>query len=298
MSTSHNPMAVVVGVNGSASALQAVRWATRVALRDSVPVRLVHAYQLPLEYPSRALVRESMLDRVREEGRRWIARAREVATENEPHPPIEVVFRAGPASRLLLRESASASVVVLGTRGLSALTGLLVGCTTVAVAGQAHCPVVVVRGAGVDEAPNDSGPVVLGVDLNHVNDSAIDYAFSEAAAGGGELVAVHAWVESLLDAADVDQIEGVDLEEHRHRALEVLTECLSGWQEKYPGVRVRHEVVHDRPGRALRGFSHGAQLVVVARRPHDAFRSLVLGSTSMYLLHHALCPIAVIRNGP
>lgn len=41
--TSHpNPGSVAVGIDGSPSALRAVRWAAGVAVRDGVPLRLVH----------------------------------------------------------------------------------------------------------------------------------------------------------------------------------------------------------------------------------------------------------------
>lgn len=296
MSASYNPLAVAVGVNGSASALAAVRWAAGVAERDAVPVRLVHAYQPPRGHVAGTAAREAMVNEARVRGRRWIAQALDVVTGSHPGVPIEVVLQPGPAARLLLTESRAASVVVLGTRGLGALTGLLSRSTTVGVAGQADCPVVVVRATTPDVAPRESGPVVVGVDTTYVIDSALDFAFAEATARGTELVAVHAWVESLLDPADGDQIGRPDLEDHRRRALAALSECLAGWQGTCPGVRVRHEVVHDRPGRALCGFSRGAQLVVVTRRRHDAFRGLLLGSTSQYLLDHALCPIAVIRD--
>jgi nucleotide-binding universal stress UspA family protein len=60
-------------------------------------------------------------------------------------------------------------------------------------------------------------------------------------------------------------------------------------------VHVEREVVHDRPTRALRRCARTARLVVVGRRGRGGYREL-LGSTSHHLLHHATCPVAVVRT--
>ncbi len=287
---------IVVGVDGSGSALQAARWAAKVAGRDGLPLRLVHAYQLPVGYPSEVAEQEAFLTAMQEQGRRWLAAAKEVAADVRPAPRIEVELDAVPVTSALLTESKAASMVVLGTRGLSALTGLLVGCTSVAVAGGAHCPVVIVRGATPDRPPRDTGPVVVGVDGSEVSESAVAFAFAEASARGADLVAVHAWTESAFELALAGNNATLDLERLRQEAAETLAERLAGWQEQYPDVHVERDLVHDRPTRALRRCTPTAQLVVVGRRGRSAFRSLLLGSTSQGLLYHAQCPVAVIRT--
>ena len=75
----------------------------------------------------------------------------------------------------------------------------------------------------------------------------------------------------------------------------MLTERLIGWREKYPDLRVAPIVVHDRPARALTERSGDAQLVVVGSRGHGGLAGMLLGSVSQALLHHAGCPVAVVR---
>jgi nucleotide-binding universal stress UspA family protein len=286
---------VVVGVDGSSSALRAVRWAAGIAVRDGVPLRLVHAYTPTPQPPAGITEEEPLLGAPRTRGQHWIDESRKVAAEVDPALPVEVVLVAAQVANTLLHESATASMLALGTRRLSALTGLLVGSTSVTVAGHADCPVVIVRGPDPDEAPRETGPVVVGVDATTVSDSAIAFAFAEASVREAGLVAVHAWTEPVLETALAGGGGQLDLKTCRQEARDTLAARLAGWQEKYPDVPVRQDVVHDRPGRALSHYSHIAQLTVVGRRGRDAFPSLVLGSTSQYLLHHARCPVAVTK---
>lgn len=277
---------VVVGIDGSVTALRAVRWAALRALRDELPLRLVHAYQLPVGFPSGVTEEESVLAVLRREGRRWLGEARDVAGVVAPDVAVETALAATPAATGLLREAADASVLVLGNRGRSALADLLVGSTSLALTSRSDGPVVLVR-----EDANMPGPVVVGVDGTRASEAAVEFAFAEAAAEGAPLVALHAYAASVYEAALAGNNAPLDWVRHREIADETLAERLAGWQEKYPDVRVEREAVHDRPTRALRRCARTARLVVVGRRG-----GAVLGSTSHHLLHHATCPVAVVRT--
>jgi nucleotide-binding universal stress UspA family protein len=290
MTTQRDRMPVVVGVDGSPAAVDAVRWAAAQALRDGLSLRLVHAYELPAGFPTGVTEEESVLVAIRERGRAWLAGAAAVAAEALPAERVETTLTSAATAAGLLRESETASLVVLGNKGRNLLTGMLAGSTSVAVAGHAHCPVVLVRGT----AP--AGPVVVGVDGTQASEPAIAFAFAEASARGAELVALHAWADSVFDSALAGNGAPLDFDRDRQVAEEVLAERLAGWQEKYPDVTVRRDLVHDRPNRALRRCAQTAQLLVVGRRGHGGFRDLVLGSNSQHVVHHANCPVAVLRS--
>lgn len=285
---------VVVGVDGSATALLAVRWAAERADRDGVSLRLVHAYALPIGFPSGVTEEESILNALRREGRRTLDEARVLATAVKPGLDVHTELAAMPTTTGLVHESEGAAVLVLGNRGHNALTGLLVGSTSLAMAGHARCPVVLVRNSA-DGSPR-TGPVVVGVDGTEASESALAFAFAEASATGAPLVTVHAYLESAFEEVLAANDAPLNWTLQREVAEAALGERLAGWQEKYPQVDVEREVVHDRATRALRRCAQTARLLVVGRRGHGGFRDLVLGSTSQQLMHHVSCPVAVVRT--
>jgi nucleotide-binding universal stress UspA family protein len=283
---------VVVGVDGSDSALDAVRWAVDEAVRRGTGLRVVHAHEIPAGYLPGFVDWHALHEALAAQGKAWLASAREEVEKTAPGLAVEVVeVRAGAVPTLVL-ESSEAAVLVLGSRGLGGFSGLVIGSTAVELAARADCPVVVVRGA------EHSGPVVVGVDGTPVGEAAIAFAFAAASARGADLVAVHTWTDLLLEVAFAGAAAQLDFSVLAQQAEEVLGERLAGWQEKYPDVTVTRHVSRERASRALLRHAEGAGLLVVGSRGRGGFRGLLLGSTSQHLLHHAPCPVAVVRTTP
>lgn len=284
---------VVAGVDGSECSLQAVRWAAAEAARRRLPLRLVGAHAwlsgrlvgdpgLGVDYL--AVLREAALERV--------AVAADAARQVAPGLEIEQADVTGLPVPVLRAESASAELVALGDRGLGGFTGLLVGSVAVELAAHASCPVVVVRGPEPDYVTPLPEPVVVGVDGSPASEAAVAFAFEAAALRGVPLVAVHVWHDVLIDQTLAPLLDWDAIESDER---EVLAERLAGWPAKYPDVPVRRLVVRDRAARTLVEESGRAQLVVVGSRGRGGFRGLLLGSVSQALLHHAHCPVAVVR---
>lgn len=61
-------------------------------------------------------------------------------------------------------------------------------------------------------------------------------------------------------------------------------------------VRVRACVVEGDPAQVLLDASEGADLLVVGNRGHGGFAQALLGSVSQHCVHHARCPVVVIRG--
>jgi nucleotide-binding universal stress UspA family protein len=75
----------------------------------------------------------------------------------------------------------------------------------------------------------------------------------------------------------------------------MLTAQIAPWAEKFPDVVVEPAVVGGHPVRVLTDLSRTAQLLVVGTRGQGGFTGLLLGAVSLQLLHHADCPVLIVR---
>ncbi|MFH9858915.1 universal stress protein [Streptomyces sp. NPDC017202] len=286
---------VVVGVDGAESSLAAVEEAAREARARGAGLRIVHAFVWPAMHvptgpsplgPPEGGIR-AMVDRLTAEA---VERARAAA----PDVDVRHAVVTGEPLTVLEAQSREAELVVVGSRGMGGFVGLLVGSTAVHLAAHGRCPVLVVR-----EPARADGPVVVGVDGSAAGRRAVDFAFAEAELRKVPLVALHAWttwnapLPAPQDASEpyANPPGALAAEEER-----LLSEALAGFRERYPGVVVDHEVVHGGAREALIEASRSAQLVVAAARGRGGFTGLLLGSVSQALLHHAHCPVAVVRG--
>ena len=286
---------VVVGVDGSASSLAAVEAAAREARLRGAGLRVVHAFFWPALHvplgPSPLGPSDGGLLKMAD---RLVAEAVERARAAAPDVDVSHTVVAGEPLTVLEAQSRAAELVVVGSRGMGGFVGLLVGSTAVHLAAHGRCPVLVVR-----EQPGAEGPVVLGVDGSAAGERAVDLAFAEAELRKAPLVALHAWttwnapMPAPRDASApyANPPGALAGEEER-----LLSEALAGRKERYPGVVVEHRVVHGGTREALIEASRSAQLVVVGARGRGGFTGLLLGSVSQALLHHAHCPVAVVRG--
>jgi nucleotide-binding universal stress UspA family protein len=183
---------------------------------------------------------------------------------------------------------------VLGSRGSGDFVDLMIGSTTLHVASQAHCPVIAVP------APREGGPsrhgVVVGVDGSPDSENAIDVAFQLAAETHEPLRAVRAWADPAVlgPGAMLPLVYDPALVTQEERL--VLAEAMAGWSEKYPDVAVEQHVLRGHPVATLLRAGAEARYLVVGARGRGPLRSLLLGSVSHGVLHHADGPVVVVRR--
>lgn len=289
---------VVAGVDGSVSALRAVRWAAHEAARRGVPLRLLHVCHLaPVRHPRQISPPVEFRNAILEQGRHWLTEAEEAAWHVEPGLSVTTDMHDGIAADVLIQDSRAARLMVLGSRGLGGFRAMLLGSVSAALAAHGHCPVVVVRSTDDRTPPPESGPVLVGVDGSELSEAALAFGFEAAAARGVPLTALHTWLDVDVSGSWVALPGTVDWEYVQQQAAQVLTTALGPWRAKYPNVEVRELVERDRPARALLRHGAGAALIVVGSRGRGAVTGLGLGSVSQTLLHHAECPVVVARTG-
>ncbi|WP_424527939.1 universal stress protein [Sphaerisporangium viridialbum] len=281
---------VLVGVDGSPAALAAVRWAADDAVRRDRGLRVVHVTE-PWMFDQSLGTPPGFQESLSDQSRGVLAEAAKAARERVPGLAVETASLTGRVRAELLNEARDAVELVVGTRGLGGFMGLVLGSVSMGVAGHAECPVVV---AG---HPQDTvhGEVAVGHDGSPESEAALEYAFEEAHLRGARLRAVYAWQMSVYLPMFASYTP--DLERVYDMGKRAAKEQLAPWHEKYPQVEVRDAMVRTHPVEALSEASSQADLVVVGSRGRGAIGSAVLGSVSHGVLHHAYCPVAVVRAG-
>ena len=267
---------LLVGVDGSPGAARALRWAAAEAAGLDAPLTV-------------CCVVASLAGRLPVRAEHWgtevLAAAREQVRADWPRLSIRTVLGDGHASTELLRVSAGHRLTVVGSRGDSGLTGLLVGSVALHLVSHVRCPMVVVPPSRVDTR----APVLVGVDGSELNRPAVEYAFAAADRAGLPLVAL-----SSLDTRR--QGSGLPTGMPAERLVELAREAVGEWADKLPHVPVRHRVVAGPPARELVAASAAASLTVVGSRGHGAMTALLLGSVGRRLVQEAASPVAVVRQ--
>jgi nucleotide-binding universal stress UspA family protein len=198
------------------------------------------------------------------------------------------VENGAPAQVLVNAVGEHSLMLVVGRRTRAGLEHLLLGSTSLAVAGRASVPVVVVP----DEwSPNEttSSPVVVGLS-GEDDEPLLRFGFERAAALQVSLVAVHAWVIPPLLSWSPEEVDKA-----RGDVSAALDHRLEQWCAEFPDVEVVTAVPAERPVDAVLEAARVGQLLVVGRHTRDARHvGPRLGSITRAVLHHATVPIAVV----
>ena len=147
-----------------------------------------------------------------------------------------------------------------------------------------------------DGPPTPKGRVVVGVDDSPGGRAALGFAAAEAARRGAELHVICAWSMPgghLGHGAVPGPLHDAVCEE----AQSVLDRLADEVLGKEPAVPCVLAVGQPPPARALIEASREADVVVVGSRGRGGFAGLLLGSVSAQVVHHAHCPVVVVRAG-
>jgi nucleotide-binding universal stress UspA family protein len=293
---------IVVGVDGSPHANTAVEWGATRARQTGASLRLVHTYDVPIPVPATPLAAPmppftaEPATYAAQAGEAVLDAAVDVAHRHGPDIDVTTELGVGGAAPALIDASAEAALLVVGSRGRGGFTGMLLGSVSVQVSAHAHCPTVVVR-----DQPPTTGPVVVGVDGSEAAQAALAFAFPEADRLGTTLIALHAWSLPLptgpADAAAMSLANDHTRAQYHDAAQQVLTDALASCRQQHPTVPIDERLVTGTPVGALLEAAAEPAMIVVGSRGRGGFTGLLLGSTSQSVLHHATCPVAVIRTG-
>ena len=138
---------VVVGVDGSDPSVAALSWACRYSAATGATVQAMHIWH----YPTSAglppgVAPPQVTDEVKANQRKELGEAIDKA-HLDPAAHVEARLAYGHPAQVLIDESKTASLIVLGYKGHGGFTGMLTGSVSLQVVHHAECPVVVVRGS-------------------------------------------------------------------------------------------------------------------------------------------------------
>lgn len=276
---------IVVATDGSEHADRAVKWAATEAVRRGADLRVVVVRE-PWEDPY--AISPTLQEEDEREHAELVQSAAATASKQHPDLSVTPVLHTGGTVEILAEESQSAALLVTGSRGRGGFSGLVLGSTSMRLTTRSQCPVIVVP----EHTGDPHGQVVVGIDGSPESERALAFAFAEAEVRGGGLHAVRvlhdaywygpadyygAWLEEAIRANDSER-----------------EAQLAPWRTRFPDVELTASTLRGHPADALRRAGESAALLVVGTRGRGMASSLLLGSISHGVLHHAPCPVAVV----
>ena len=211
-----------------------------------------------------------------------------------------VVMRGQAADAIVdLARREAVDLIVLGSRGLGALEGALLGSVSEAVADRAPCPVLIARSAGLTHSliADDGSP---GAELAVAYVQARPHLLGSVA----RLIAVNniadAWAETIEMPIDAHSIQVIadDRRQLWHETRAALARAAVRLREA--GESTEIEVEEGRPGNEIvdAALRWPADLVVVGTRHRTGITRLVLGSVGRHVLHHSHCSVLLVGHLP
>jgi nucleotide-binding universal stress UspA family protein len=282
MRDSHSsPPCIVVGIDGSRTALNAALWAVDEAVSRDIPLRLVYA--IDPDTTASADPREAARQLAAGE---IAVRYAVTAIESTDQPvKIEVEILQERPMRALREASRWAVMLCVGAVGLKHSSQGQVGSTAAAIATSAHCPVAIVRCH--DPRANEQRWVVAEVDESSTTDGVLECALEEAHLRGAPLRVLTTWQSRFTDVHDGHAVA------HGNRLAKAhLDRRLAHWKKRYPDLDVGAVAVHGNTLNYLTRNASSIQLLVVGHERAHGIRELV-GPPGYAALQNAACSVLV-----
>lgn len=273
--------AVVVGIDGSPTAVDAALWAVDEAVSRDIPLRLVYA--IDPDNPSGTDPQDAARDLAAAE---VAVRCAYTAVESTDKPvKIEVEILHERPGRALLEASRSAAMACVGAMDLRHSAHRRIGSTAAALAASAHCPVAIVRGGH----PNSTGQrwVVAEVDESAASNGVLRRAVGEARLREAPLRVLTSWQTRFTDVHDTHAVpDGNRLAKAR------LDRQVAQWRKRYPDLDVETMAVHGTTLKHLTDKAGSIQLLVVGHERARGIKDLI-GPPGYASLHETACSVLI-----
>ena len=259
---------IVVGVSGTTAGLAAVRLGAREAVARGRRLRVIHAFS----WPGPGSVGQDYAS-ARHEAAGIIDEAVATASRSTPWVRVDGEVVDGAPVRVLLRQSLTADLLLLGDDDLAAVPRLPVDSVLMQVVARARCPVVVARGL---RPP--TGPLLAAIDGSETAHFALRHAAAEARRR-----------DVAIEVAHVVSEPGRAAEAEGRRLLERAVAAVPGL-----AGRARIRLLTGDPATTLIRASRHARMVIVGPRGADG--STLLGAVAHELLRRCACPTVFVHG--
>ncbi len=138
------------------------------------------------------------------------------------------------------------------------------------------------------------GRIVVGVDGSPSSRAALRWAVRQAKLTGAAVDAYTAWEMPVSYSWVQGAVSGI--EDFEKAAWRTLAEAIGETGAAQAGVEIHPWVQEGHPAHVLVAAARGASLLVVGSRGHGEFAAALLGSVSQNCVHHAPCPVVVVRG--
>lgn len=286
---------IVVGIDGSPSADEALSWAVEQAALEQRPLTIVHT-QEPVSFagaglmvPASGIDYAQLLDESRAAAQALLTSSNAQALDRHPELGVHQVLSHSDPRSTLLHLSQTAAMVVVGSRGRGPVGSLLLGSVSVSVSKHATCPVVVHRPAPTDTPRHG---ILVGVDGTENSMPAIEFAYRMASWRALPVTVLHCYWDANLVASLRTRAAMTD--DSVEQAL--VAESLAGMQEKFPEVQVQVRLTRGFADQQLINASHNYDLLVIGHHPLPMLEDIVHRSVAPTVVEHAHGPVAVVPS--
>ena len=296
---------ILVCLDGSTSALDAMRTVSLIAEQFGSEILALNVFQTPYADPSdfgvwAIAIDQAAVERCAREQLKSLERA--IAPLFE-HSAIlwRVIQEQGHPVDTILRvvDREKADLIIVGSRGLRGVKELLLGSTSSGVLHHATCPVLIVRGDNTPCGTIKFCNILLVSDGSPCAQRAsrIAIGLAEKAASSLTVLNVYEDLDSVNGPCSESVVPGnTDTEVHAKQWLAYVAQPVSELA-KEAGVNCLFVQEGGHPVETIVAFAgkHHVDLIVMGSRGLSGYSRMVIGSVSNRVVHHANCPVLVVR---
>ena len=143
--------------------------------------------------------------------------------------------------------------------------------------------------------PEAGRRIVVGVDGSASSKAALAWAAGQARLTGATVEAIIAWQYPATYGYTMPAAPEINYD-YEQIAAGVIAGTVAEICGPGEPVKITSRVVEGNAAQVLLDASAGAELLVVGSRGHGGFFEALLGSVGQHCVHHATCPVVIVRN--